>query len=85
MCLKVEEAIERYLDEHRKEIADKLMEIFCDRFAESIEQEKVYEEVGRGKDRLTIAMEILSGDREVVTGENVAEGIGHPIRGTLRH
>jgi hypothetical protein len=85
MCLDLQEAIERYLDEHQEEIADKLIEIFCDRFAESIEQERTWVELESGKDRLSIAMDSLSGEREIVTGERVAEGIGHMIRRTLRH
>jgi hypothetical protein len=85
MCLDLHETVERYLEENQEKIADKLMEIFCNRFASSIEQEKIYEEVGCGKDRMDIAIEILNVEREFVTGQDVVEGIGHPIRGTLRH
>jgi hypothetical protein len=57
MCLKLEGAIEQYLYEHRDEIADKLMEIFCDRITETIEQKKMWEEAERGKNLMVIAME----------------------------
>jgi hypothetical protein len=40
VCLKLEGAIEKYLCEHRDEIADKLIEILSDRITETIEQKK---------------------------------------------
>lgn len=82
--MKLEGAIEQYLCEHRDEIADKLIEILSDRITETIEQKKTWEKAECGKNRMVIAMEMLNGEREFVTGEDVTDHIGRTLSHKLQ-
>jgi hypothetical protein len=64
MCDDFMEGFKRCLKEHPEEFSELVFEAWCKWFVDTLNREQEWKDLSTGKDRLTLAIEMISGERK---------------------
>ena len=87
MCDDFMEDLKRCLKQHPKETSELIFEAWARWFVDTLNQERMLEELDTGKDRLTIVAEMLMGEGEskFINHKQVRDRLRDIIRAVFAH